>query len=98
MSIHVHIERLVLDGVPGGASSAELLQRAIEQRLGEQLGLGAQAARFASLALARLPPLVLRVPSLADASALGAGVGTALGAALGGLAASSDSGPAGRSP
>jgi hypothetical protein len=40
MNIHVHIERLILDGLPLGAGQGALVQAAVEAELARLLGLG----------------------------------------------------------
>lgn len=56
MNIHLHIERLVLDGVPVPPDQSPHLQAAIESELSRLLSAGAIAAEFqvgASLNLIR---------------------------------------------
>jgi len=80
MSIHVHIDRLVLDPALLGGLSPRRAQRAIEQALGAQLAVPGVAAALSSLGhLDTLPS-----HALPDGPApLGARVGTALSHALG---------------
>ena len=47
-AIHVHIERLVLDGWPLGRREAEGLRVAVEAELGRLLGEGALGEGFAA--------------------------------------------------
>jgi hypothetical protein len=79
MSVHLHIERLVLAGVDVGAGQRHVLQAAVQAELARLLGQGALApALMAGGALARVA-----APSITVAAdATGAQVGTQVAAAV----------------
>jgi hypothetical protein len=83
MSVRLHIERLVLDGVDVGPGQHQLLQAAVQAELARLLGQGALAPELmAGGAVARLA-----APSISMAAdATGAQVGTQVaGAVYGGI-------------
>jgi hypothetical protein len=80
MSVHVRIDRLIIDSNLLDGSSPRKVQRAIEQALGAQLAMPGAAAGLSSLGHQEaMPPRALPGGS----APLGARVGTALSHALG---------------
>lgn len=79
MSIHLHIDKLVLDGIDAGGGP-QLLQGAIEAELTRLLGEGALGSLRQGLALPRVSlPAIAMQPGEAAAS-----VGTRIAAAVAG--------------
>jgi hypothetical protein len=77
MTVRVHIERVIVDGVPAGRERAvaAALERELARALaGRRLGPAARAGRM------RTPPVAL--PPGGDAPAAGARIGRALGEGL----------------
>lgn len=79
MKIHVHIERLVLDGLPVDRRSAGQVQAAVEQELSRLMAAGQLPAGV--LAGGAMP--VLQAPPIAVAAGTsGANIGTAIAQSL----------------
>ena len=82
--VTIHIDRLVLDGLPIGSHDVESFLEALEARIASVLSGEGAAERLASIPTSP----VLRAPSIAagprdDASKLGHSVASSLGEALG---------------
>jgi hypothetical protein len=76
--VNLHIERLVLDGLPVGRHEGPLIRAAVEAELTRQLGAEGAAAR---LAVGHGAPLVRTEPIDSAAGGpqrLGAGIGRAV--------------------
>lgn len=77
-SVNVHIERLVLEGLPLGTHEGPLVQAAIEAELGRLFGeraFGGRGQRDGNVPLVRAEPLVL-------AGGGGEALGTQIGKAI----------------
>jgi hypothetical protein len=86
VTIRVHIERLVLDGLPFDHRQGAQVRAAVERHLARRLTEGAGAASLGgSRALAALDAGSIEVPATPDPTAVGAGIA---GAVHGGLGAS----------
>ena len=86
MTIRVHIERLVLEGLPIEPRQGLAVKAALERDLARRLTEGAGAASLGgSRALAALDAGSIDMPATPDPGALGAGIA---GAVHGGLGAS----------
>ncbi len=84
MNIDVHIERLVLDGLPLEPGQAGLLRAALENELGRLLSEGALAPRWdagANAALLRAAPITLSAGD--GAAALGRHIAASVYGAVG---------------
>ena len=83
MKIHLHIDRLILDGVP--AEEPQVLRRAFEAELTRRLGDDGLARRFqARAAVPRVPGGNMRVTHRADAAQLGRQIARAVHHGIGG--------------
>jgi hypothetical protein len=80
----VHIERLVLEGLPLRAADGPLVQAALETELARLLAEGDLASAFdGGGAIASLPPVDLASPAAPEPPALGVQVAHALYGTLG---------------
>jgi hypothetical protein len=72
MTVHVHIERLVLDGLPVPPAERPLLQAAVEGELARRLAAdGASSGVLAGGAFARLAAPPVHLPARPDAVTVG---------------------------
>lgn len=85
MTITVHIDRLVLDGLPFDPRQGAQVRAAVERELARRLAEGGHAAVGGSRALAALDAGSIDLPPAPDPDGLGAGIA---GAVHGGLGAS----------
>jgi hypothetical protein len=83
MNITVHIERLVLDGVPVAPADRPVLQAALEAELGRLLAAGGPGlAGWSSSATPLLAAEPLRLPADGAPGRLGEAIATAVHAAV----------------
>ncbi len=83
MKIHIHIERLVVDGLPAEAAAGGMLGAAVEARVSELLRVGGLPPALAvskHVASVRAPPL--RADPARGAAHLGASIGDAIHGAV----------------
>jgi hypothetical protein len=72
MSVHIHIERLILDGLPVTRSQAPLVQAAVESELARLVAQGGLAPDFSGGgAMPYVQAGAMQVTSSNDAAALG---------------------------
>ncbi len=84
MNIRVHIEELILDGVPLGRQQGPLVQAAVEAELGRLLAEGGLAPGLVSAgAIPRLEAGPLHVAPNAGPANLGTGIAGAVYAGIG---------------
>jgi hypothetical protein len=84
--ISLHIESLVLDGVPLARGQQPRLQAAVIEALTQRLGDGALAARLAADGGRDVVPAApIRVGARPDARALGTQIAASIHAGLGGM-------------
>jgi hypothetical protein len=76
MNVHLHIDRLILEGLPAEASHGELIRAAVEAELARLLASG--RLNLSSGAFARVPAPVVQVTSQSSSTELGQQVGRAL--------------------
>jgi hypothetical protein len=81
MNVELHIERLVLDGLPADAAQPHLVRRAIEAELASLLTRTAHAPRE-SLAVPSVPAPPLRLARNAGSARAGRDIARSLHAAL----------------
>ena len=85
MNIKLHIERLILDGVPLDRRQALQLQAAVEASLARLLGDGGLGAALTSGAtLASIQGSAIQGANCTDPAALGTQIGAAVYGGLGG--------------
>jgi hypothetical protein len=79
VTIYIHIERLILDGVPLPAVERPLLQSVVERELARRLtASNPWAGVFAGGAVTRLTAPMIHLPAQPDASAVGRQIGGAI--------------------
>ncbi len=75
MKVKLHIERLVLNGLPVSSNQGPLVQRAVEHELARLLAAGSLARSLeVSGAVADLPAASLAMANGADAGQLGSAI------------------------
>lgn len=82
-SVNLHIERLVLEGLPLGAHEGPLVQAAIEVELGRLFGagdFGREGARSSIVPMVRAEPMAV---SATGREALGTQIGQAIYGGIG---------------
>lgn len=84
MKIALHIERLVLDGVPLGAAQGARLRRAVEQELARLIARGGLPDAGQGGAVARADAGAIRMRPRDDADALGRKIAQAAYRGIGG--------------
>lgn len=84
MTVHLRIDRLIIDGLPLGPGDAARVQAAVETALAQAIAEGGLTSRLAAGgALAALPVATIRLSAPAAADELGNGVASALHRGLG---------------
>lgn len=84
MTIHVHIDRLVLDGLPLDPRGRRHLRSAVETELGRLLATGGVTPELMrSGVVARLPTGWTRLPDGGDPGGLGRGIARAVHGGIG---------------
>lgn len=79
MTVHVHIERLVLDGLPFPPAQGSLLRAAVEGELADRLATdGLVTSVSAGGAIARLATRPIQLSAQPDAGALGRQIAAAV--------------------
>jgi len=72
VSIHVHIERLVLDGLPVPPAQRPLLRAAVERELAHRLAAaGPRSGMLSGGTFARLATQTIHLPAQPDIGAVG---------------------------
>jgi hypothetical protein len=80
MNLHLHIERLILEGLPAEVSQGELVRTAVESELARLLASGQLSVASGALAHVRAP--AVRLTSKGNSTELGQQIGRALHRAL----------------
>ena len=84
MNIQLHIERLVLEGLPVTRHQRTLVQAAVEQELGRLLGAGQLNSQIASGgAMPALQGGMIQAPNAASPARLGAQIAGAVYSGIG---------------
>jgi tetrahydromethanopterin S-methyltransferase subunit H len=83
MTLHVHIERVVLEGLPLGSSDRPALGAAIESELTMLLGRGAHGWPVNGMAVRRVSGSPIGSPPHQTASAWGAAIARSIGDGIG---------------
>jgi hypothetical protein len=87
MKINLHIERLILDGLPAGSHQCALIQSAVEKELARLLaGSGLASELMAGGALPRFPANSIQLTNDATPARLGQQIAGAVHSGIGGKA------------